>query len=182
MDHDPGSRARNFTARSRACDGAGAGWSSPIWYTPNTDARSKASKGQTVADLVQNGAFELSEAQLRDLIVGKSVYLQNNVTGGKFRTVWQTNGLYQVRNVDPRVLQPSDVGDIVRADYEGISQPYQVKGSKILTSVGNAPFEISVYKVGDKYIGARSNEFGYANYEIIATPRQLGTQVEFQLQ
>jgi hypothetical protein len=27
--------------------------------------------------------------------------------------------------------------------------------------------EISVYKLGDKCIGMRSNEFGYANYEII---------------
>jgi hypothetical protein len=28
------------------------------------------------------------------------------------------------------------------------------------------PVEITVYKLGDKYYGARSNEFGYANYEI----------------
>jgi hypothetical protein len=27
-----------------------------------------------------------------------------------------------------------------------------------------------VYKVGDKYLAARSNEFGYANYEI-STPK-----------
>jgi hypothetical protein len=31
------------------------------------------------------------------------------------------------------------------------------------------PIEIAVYKVGGKYVGARSNEFGYANYEIIPT-------------
>ncbi len=30
------------------------------------------------------------------------------------------------------------------------------------------PFEIMVYKVGDKYMAARSNEFGYANYEVEA--------------
>jgi hypothetical protein len=157
-------------------------WSSPIWYTPNTDARSRAAQGQTVADLLQEGATEVSEAQLRDLVVGKSVFLQNNVTGGKFRTVWQENGLYQVKNVDPRILQPSDVGDISRGGYEGTSSPYQIKGSKIETTVGNAPFQITVYKLGEKYFGARSNEFGYANYEIIPTPQQLGTEVEFQLQ
>jgi hypothetical protein len=28
-----------------------------------------------------------------------------------------------------------------------------------------------VYKLGDTYYGARSNEFGYANYEMIATPQ-----------
>lgn len=40
----------------------------------------------------------------------------------------------------------------------------------------------TVYKLGDKYYGARSNEFGYANYEIIPAPSQLGTEVEFRLQ
>ena len=39
---------------------------------------------------------------------------------------------------------------------------------------------MTVYKLGDKYFGARSNEFGYANYEIIPTPEQMGTEVEFQ--
>ena len=30
-----------------------------------------------------------------------------------------------------------------------------------------AKSEVTVYKMGDKYLGARSNEFGYVNYEII---------------
>jgi hypothetical protein len=29
------------------------------------------------------------------------------------------------------------------------------------------PIEVTVYKLSDKFIGARSNEFGYANYEVI---------------
>ena len=157
-------------------------WSSPVWYTPNAEARSQAVRGRTVADLVQEGAIELGDKQVQDLVVGKSMFLQNNVTGGKFVTIWGPDGLYQVRNVDPRILQPSDVGNVVRAGYEGITTPYQIKDDKIATTVGNAPFEITVYKLGEKYFGARSNEFGFANYEIIPTPQQLGTQVEFQLQ
>ena len=39
-----------------------------------------------------------------------------------------------------------------------------------------------VYKLGDKYYGARSNEFGYANYEIIPVPTQLGDHLQVQLQ
>jgi len=34
--------------------------------------------------------------------------------------------------------------------------------------LGNVPFDVAIYKVGDKYVGARSNEFGYANYELIS--------------
>ncbi len=157
-------------------------WSSPIWYTPSPDQRDQATHGQTVADLTQEGAVELGEDQVRQLIVGKSMFLQNNVTGGKFVTIWSPDGLYQVRNVDPRALQPSDIGDVVAAGYQGLSSPYQIKDGKIITTVGDAPFEISVYKLGEKYFGARSNEFGYANYEIIPTQTQLGTQVDFQLQ
>jgi hypothetical protein len=35
------------------------------------------------------------------------------------------------------------------------------------------PVEIAVYKAGDKYVAARSNEFGYANYEIVPAVAQL---------
>jgi hypothetical protein len=153
-------------------------WSSPIWYTPAADQRNRATRGQSVADLTQEGAVELGDKQVRELIIGKTMFLQNNVTGGKFVMIWSDNGLYQVRNVDPRVLQPSDIGDVVRGGYEGASSPYQIKDGKIVTTVGNAPFEITVYKLGDKYLGARSNEFGFANYEIIPAQTQLGTQVD----
>jgi predicted transcriptional regulator len=30
---------------------------------------------------------------------------------------------------------------------------------------------MTIYKLGDTYYGARSNEFGYANYEIIPSPQ-----------
>ena len=33
--------------------------------------------------------------------------------------------------------------------------------------IAGTPIEVTAYKLGDKYYGARSNEFGYANYEII---------------
>jgi len=34
-------------------------------------------------------------------------------------------------------------------------------------TVSQEPYSITLYKQGDKYYGARSNEFGYANYEIL---------------
>ena len=157
-------------------------WGSPIWYTPTAPARAAAKNGMTVADLKAKGAVPLGDSALTALIVGRSTWLQNNVTGGRFVVAWGKNGLQQVGNVNPRIPQPSDVGDISRAAYTSASSGYQFKGGKILTYVGNAPFETTVYKLGDKYYGARSNEFGYANYEIIPVPTELGTKVEFQLQ
>ncbi len=51
--------------------------------------------------------------------------------------------------------------------YQGLSSAYSIQNGKIVTWLQQSPFEITVYKAGDKYLGARSNEFGYANYEII---------------
>ena len=122
----------------------------------------------------------LDDAQLKDLIVGKSPYLQNNVTGGKFRVTWDANGLYLIRNVDGQIPQPSNTGDLLRGAYQGASSSYQIKDGKIVTTLGDSPFETTVYKLGDKYYGARSNEFGYVNYEIIPPQQQFGTQVEYE--
>ena len=40
-----------------------------------------------------------------------------------------------------------------------------------MTPVSQDPFAVTVYNLGDTYYGARSNEFGYANYEMIPTPQ-----------
>jgi signal peptidase I len=65
------------------------------------------------------------------------------------------------------------IGDSIRASYLGASRTYTIANGKIVTDIVGTPFEISVYKVGDKYVGARSNEFGYANYEIIPAVAEL---------
>ena len=51
--------------------------------------------------------------------------------------------------------------------YLGTTSPYYINNGKLVTEMVGTPFEITVYKLGDKYYGARSNEFGYANYEIV---------------
>ena len=94
---------------------------------------------------------------------------------------WGANGVRNVKYVNARDAQPSESGDVSREGYLGLSSAYQIKDGKVQTTLGNAPFAITVYKLGDKYLAARSNEFGYANYELIDQPKQLGTQVEFEL-
>jgi hypothetical protein len=41
----------------------------------------------------------------------------------------------------------------------------------VVTAISQAPFSVTIYKLGDTYYAARSNEFGYANYEIIPSPQ-----------
>jgi hypothetical protein len=78
----------------------------------------------------------------------------------------QKTGQQLVLHVSKNALQPSEVGNAASSGYLGTSSSYAIQDGKIVTWVGNTPFEVTVYKMGDKYYGARSNEFGYANYEI----------------
>lgn len=173
-------------------------WTSPIWYTPSAEERKNAKPGITVADLKKKGAVALTDAQLRALLVEKSTFLENTVTGDKYEIVYGASGKgastkpatpiepgyvtqrfaanqaeLQLRYVGRRFALPSAVGDAASASYLGTSGPYYINNGKIVTALVGTPVEVTVYKVSDKYLGARSNEFGYANYEIIPAVAEL---------
>ena len=42
--------------------------------------------------------------------------------------------------------------------------------AKLITFISQDPYAFTLYKLGETYYGARSNEFGYANYQMIPTP------------
>jgi hypothetical protein len=173
-------------------------WSSPIWYTPTAEARRAAKAGLTVDDLKKQGAVALRDAELKTLLVEKSPYLQNNVTGSKLRMAFSASGRANVtETLTPKepnydtskfapnqgqkreylagrgALQPSETSDPAVSSYLGATSPYYINNGKLVTELYGTPFEITVYKAGDKYYGARSNEFGYANYEIIPPVKEL---------
>jgi hypothetical protein len=144
-------------------------WSSPIWYTPSVDARQKAPAGMTVAELKKKGATQLNDAQLKALIVGKAFWLRNNVTGEQFFNSFTEEGqtvVFRVGNAD----MPSGFGNVGRDGYEGTTSHYKIDGGKLITMVSQDPYAFTFHKLGDTYYGARSNEFGYVNYEIIPAP------------
>jgi Protein of unknown function (DUF3604) len=144
-------------------------WSSPIWYTPSVEARKQAVAGQTVASLTASGGVALTDAQLQALLVGKAPWVRNSVTGGytkvRFDETGDLIGLYIGRGAP----QPSAMGDLASLAYQTVPTPYSIANGKVVTMLANTPFEMTIFKVGERYVGARSNEFGYANYEITTT-------------
>ena len=52
--------------------------------------------------------------------------------------------------------------------FHGGEADYAIHDGRLSTDIGGTPFEVTVYKLAEKYIAARSNEFGYANYEVEA--------------
>jgi hypothetical protein len=146
-------------------------WSSPIWYTPSADARKAAPVGMNVADLKAKGATALGDAQLKALIVGKAFWVRNNVTGEQFSVSYTPDGDTNVWHLSSGSTLPSHVGNPIRGGYQGETTPYKIEGGKVITKVQQDPYSVTIYKLGDTYYGARSNEFGYANYEMIPSPQ-----------
>jgi len=153
-------------------------WSSPIWYTPAAEAREAASGGLTVADIMQNGATALSEDELKALIVGKAIWVRNNVTGEVMKLRYDEDGTAVILHVGRDAMLPSLSGDLPTRSYQTTASPYEISDGKIVTYISSTPITMAVYKSTasqggatpfeqDTYFGARSNEFGYANYEIL---------------
>jgi hypothetical protein len=104
---------------------------------------------------------------LKDLIVSKTLTLRNNVTGDRYEILYGTTGRRLITRVNGKQPDPGQMGDVLHAGELGSASRYEIKGGQIITTLGNTPYEATVYKVGDKYSGVRSNEFGFANYELV---------------
>jgi hypothetical protein len=146
-------------------------WSSPIWYTPSAEARKNAPAGMTITELKKKGATALNDAQLKALIVGKAFWVQNNVTGEQFSQNFTTEGQTIVFRVGGAAVVPSAFGGVERDGYQGTTSAYKIEGGKLITLVSQHPYAFTFYKLGNTTYAARSNEFGYANYEIIPAPQ-----------
>jgi hypothetical protein len=113
----------------------------------------------TVADLQKKGAVELNDAQLNELLVGKSVWMRNTVTGGQYKSFYEKNGHRLIMDIGRNAIPETEMGKLPAA--------YSIQNGKVVSSIGNTAFDLTFYKMGDTYYAARSNEFGYANYEIM---------------
>src|SRR5262245_35312215 len=96
--------------------------------------------------------------QLKALLVGKAVWVRNNVTGQAFYVRYDTDGRAVVLHAGKRAQLPSEFADLVQSSYQTVPSPYSIQNGKLITALGNTSFEVTVYKMGDKYCGARSNE------------------------
>ncbi|MCC6473990.1 MAG: DUF3604 domain-containing protein [Burkholderiales bacterium] len=152
-------------------------WASPIWYTPSAQARKSTPAGMTVAELKKKGAVALNDAQLKALIVGKAFWVKNNVTGEQFSQSFTAEGHTTLFHAGRYAAMPSGYGNVMRTGYQGTTTPYRIEGGKLITYVSQDPYSITVYKLGASYYGARSNEFGHANYEIVPTPLIAGNPI-----
>jgi hypothetical protein len=93
---------------------------------------------------------------------GKTVNVTNTVTGQRFEILYGTTGRRLVTAVDGK---PADMREMAELSHGGDIQ-YEIKDGHLTTELAGTQFAVTVYKVVDKYIAARDNEFGYANYDV----------------
>jgi hypothetical protein len=142
-------------------------WTSPVWYSPSEEEARKGEKHSvTVAELQSKGATALDDAQLKELVIGKTFRVRNRVTGDRFEILYGKNGRRLITSVNGKQPAAGEIGDVLHTGELGSPAQYEISGSHIITTIQMTPFEVTVYKLGDKYVAARSNEFGYANYEV----------------
>ncbi len=137
-------------------------WSSPIWYTPSAEARKAAKSNPTIAALKQQGATALSDTQLKELVVGKVFNVRNPVSGERFEILYGATGRRLITAVNGKPAPLTEVGEMMH----GGELDYEIRDGRLRMDINGTKFEITVYKLGNKYVAARSNEFGYANYEV----------------
>ena len=93
------------------------------------------------------------------------------MTGEQFWQSFTAEGQTTVFRIGTDASVPSGFGNVERDGYQGTTSPYKIEGGKLITFVSQDPYAFTFYKLGDTYYAARSNEFGYANYEIIPEPK-----------
>ena len=88
------------------------------------------------------------------------------MTGDRFEILYGNDGRRLITSFNGKQPAAGEVWDVEHGGALGSPTEYEISGGRIITTLEMTPFAVTVYKLGDKYMAARSNEFGYANYEV----------------
>ena len=97
--------------------------------------------------------------------MGKTFKVRNTVTDQWFEIAYAAGGRRMISSINGKAPDPEQMGDVMHPGSLGTAD-YEIRDGHIVTTIEGAPFEVTVYRLGDKLVAARSNEFGYANYEV----------------
>ena len=139
-------------------------WTSPIWYSPSPEEalRAQQKQGMTVAELQSKGAMALNDAQLKALIVGKTVAVRNQVTGDRYRDCLRAKWPPADHHINGKLAE--QIGDVFEV-VSGLAAQYEIIGGRSSQPSDDA-FRGDGLQARREYLAARNNEFGHANYEV----------------
>jgi len=127
--------------------------------------------GITVESLKQMKIEPMKDADIRQLVVGNIIVVRNTETLANFAARFDPNGKRILQQVSaqrdgPRIIYKTlgDAKDANIADYE-------IKNNRLITRFDDQVFEILIFKIKDKYFGARSTDNGELNWELVLITR-----------
>ena len=131
-------------------------WASPVWYTPAGHDRrpgpEPAEELLTVARLAERGILPMSDEQIREVTVGRTVRTVNLVTGQSATVHYSKDGKRSLAGLSDRPLVT----------------PYEIRdGRRIETTILGDALSVALFSVDGRILGAREDEAGYVNWEVI---------------
>ena len=134
-------------------------WTSPVWYTPADADRAPepepAEEILTVARLAERGILPMGDEDLRAVTVGRTVQTVNLVTGQSAATHYSKDGKRSLIGLSDRP----------------IVTPYEIRdGRRVETTVLGDQISVALFSVDGRILGAREDEAGYVNWEVIPQP------------
>lgn len=104
----------------------------------------------------------MSSTALQDLVRGKTLGIHNLVTGHDLEIRFDTNGHRHVTTVSSTGHNPDWIDDVALV----AEAPYKIENDRITTTINGSSFDMFFYRLGDRYVAARSVEYGFVNYEV----------------
>jgi hypothetical protein len=131
-------------------------WASPIWYTPSEQDRGTrpepAEEILTVARLADRGIRAMTDDEIREVTVGRTVQTVNLVTGQSATMHYSQDGKRSLAGLSDRPLVT----------------PYEIRdGRRIETTILGDQISVALFSVDGRILGAREDEAGYVNWEVI---------------
>jgi hypothetical protein len=93
--------------------------------------------------------------------------VHNTVTGQRFHVAYGEDGRRLISEIDGAAPPIGQIGNPLHGDVLGAAAPYTVEDDRVRTTIAGTAFDVAVYRLGKRYFGARSNELGFANYEVV---------------
>ena len=131
-------------------------WASPVWYTPAGQDRGVGPEPPqeilTVARLAERGIQAMTDDEIREVTVGRTVQTVNLVTGQSAILHYSRDGKRTLAGLSDRPLVT----------------PYVIRdGRRIETTVLGDQISVALFAVDGRILGARDDEAGYVNWEAI---------------
>ncbi len=134
-------------------------YTTAIWYTPTEAELAKGrEKALTVAGLQKKKPKALSTEAIKELVVGKKVHIKNLLTGAEFDAEYGKDGM--------RTLTAT-VGFASAHGQGAAKNPYVIADGKLSSRFDDGSvFSSRIFQLEGRYLAARDDEAGYANYEV----------------